>query len=726
MDLTTRLKKLAQGLPEDPFALLGPHSQGEEVTVRLLQPGAGEVLVLSKERTFEATRILPEGLFEARIPKDMWDPAYRVRVRHGKDVQEERDPYSFWPLLGHLDRHLIGEGKHLDIFQHLGAHIRTIDGCRGTLFAVWAPNARRVAVVGPFNEWNSRQTPMRFHPGCGIWELFIPGLDEGALYKFAIFPEVGPESFRIDPVGFHFEQPPGNAAIVCDIEDFPWDDEEWMSRRNDFTPAKAPLAIYECHPGSWMRHPDGRFYSYLELADRLVLYLMDMGFTHVEFLPVSEHPFYGSWGYQTTGYFAPTSRYGTPRDFMRLVQALHKAGIGVIIDWVPAHFPGDAWGLARYDGTCLYEHEDPRQGDHPDWGTKIFNFGRNEVRNFLISNAIFWCRKYHIDGLRVDAVASMLYLDYSRHDGQWIPNRYGGRENLEAVSFLREMNNTLKITCPGVMTIAEESTAWSGVTRPAEQEGLGFDFKWNMGWMHDTLAYMQMDPLYRSHHHELMTFSLHYAFSEKYLLSLSHDEVVHLKGSLWEKMPGDDWRKAAQLRLLFATVMAHPGKKLLFMGNELGQPGEWGHDREVDWSCLQAPLHAGIQKCLKNLLHFYRECHALWEVDDKGWEGFCWIDPHDRSGSLLSWLRFDRNGGPLAFVGNYTPVPREGYRIGVPRPGIWREVLNTDSIHYGGSNVGNGGTVTATPVPHGDFSWSLQLDIPPLGALMLVPEPGDR
>ncbi len=724
MDLKTRLKALAQGLPEDPFALLGPHpSEKGKMIVRILKPDANEVNVHSGGQMFEASRLLPEGLFQATIPGEFWDPAYSVQSKRDGTVRKTRDPYSFWPLVDELDRHLIGEGRHLEIFRHLGAHIRNVNGCTGTLFAVWAPNARRVAVVGPFNEWDTRHHPMRRHPGCGVWELFIPDLGEGTLYKFAVLPSEGPESYRIDPMGSYFEQPPGNAAIVCNIESFPWEDDDWMAERKKFDPSKAPISVYECHTGSWMRHPDGRFYSYTELAEKLPAYLHEMGFTHVEFLPVSEHPFYGSWGYQTTGYFAPTSRYGPPADFMKLVQALHRENIGVIIDWVPAHFPGDTWGLARYDGTCLYEHADPRQGEHPDWGTKVFNFGRNEIRNFLISNAIFWCRQYHIDGLRVDAVASMLYLDYSRRDGQWIPNRYGGRENLEAITFLQEMNQTLRNSCPGIMTIAEESTDWGGVTRSTEQGGLGFDFKWNMGWMHDTLAYMHLDPLYRSYHHDLMTFSLLYAFSEQFQLALSHDEVVHLKGSLWGKMPGDDWRKAAQLRLLFSTIIAHPGKKLLFMGSELGQTGEWNHDSELEWGCLQDPLHAGIQSCLQDLNRIYRETPALWELDERGWKGFCWIDPNDRGSSVLSWLRFDRHGGPLAFVGNFTPIPRQGYRIGVPRPGNWREIVNTDSAYYGGSNVGNGGIVQASTVPHGEFSWSLQLDLPPLGGLMLVPEP---
>lgn len=718
------LWRLFQGYEEDAFAHLGPHRLDDAgYSVRILWPGATSAVLIDNEGEIEGKRLFAGGLFEVLLTPGRFDPRYRLRIE-GPCRWDGRDPYSFWPLLGSLDRHLIGEGRHYRLDEALGAQVRDVDGCRGTLFSLWAPNARRVSVVGDFNGWDTRRHPMRFHPGCGVWEIFLPGVGEGALYKFCLTEADGTKRLRTDPVGRFFEQPPGNAAIVVGPSAHIWGDDDWMSRRRRTEPSSRPLSIYEVHLGSWKRHFDGRLYTYLDLARTLVPYVKEMGFSHVELLPPAEHPFYGSWGYLTTGYFAPTSRYGNPEEFMTLVDAFHRAGIGVIIDWVPAHFPKDDWGLARFDGTSLYEHDDPRQGDHPQWGTKVFNYGRNEVRNFLIASALSWCRRYHVDGLRVDAVASMLYLDYGREKGDWLPNRYGGRENLEAVDFLRLFNDVMTEEFPDVFTIAEESTAWPGVTRPTREGGLGFSFKWNMGWMHDVLDYFALDPIYRSYHQENLTFGLLYAFSEKFLLPLSHDEVVHMKGSLWQRMAGDDWRKAAQLRLLYAFMTAYPGKKLLFMGSEFGQGREWNHDEELDWRSLQGPFHEGIRRCFRDLMALYREERALWEQDDS-WRGFSWIDCQDRSQSVLSWIRTDRSGKPLLFVGNFTPEPRRNYRVGFPGGGRWRERLNTDAAHYGGSGLGNLGCVEAERRHWHGREWSALLTLPPLSGLLFTPAEGE-
>ena len=719
MTVHDALRRLSRGLEEDAFAHLGPHRLNDgSYAIRVLWPEAASVTVKGQGGTLQAERIDDEGLFEVRLGADRFDPSYSLII-DGPCRWEGRDPYSFWPLLGALDRHLVAEGRHYRLDEVLGAQVRDVDGVEGTLFSLWAPNARRVSVVGDFNGWDRRRHPMRFHPGCGLWEIFLPAVGAGSLYKFSLTDGQGRTQVRTDPVGRYFEQPPGNAAIVVGPDRYNWGDEAWMNRRRKEM-ADRPLSIYEVHLGSWKRHPDGRLYSYRDLAETLVPYVLEMGFTHVELLPPAEHPFYGSWGYLTTGYFAPTSRYGPPEDFQALVDAFHRADIGVIIDWVPAHFPKDDWGLAQFDGTSLYEHDDPRQGEHPHWGTKIFNYGRNEVRNFLIASALCWCRRYHVDGLRVDAVASMLYLDYGREGEGWIPNRYGGRENLEAVDFLSHFHNVLASEFPQVFTIAEESTAWPGVTKPTPAGGLGFTFKWNMGWMHDVLAYFSLDPIYRSYHHEDLTFGLLYAFSEKFLLPLSHDEVVHLKGSLWERMAGDRWRKAAQLRLLYAFMTAYPGKKLLFMGGEFGQEGEWDHDRELSWQSLTDPLHEGIRLCSRDLMALYRLEAPLWEQDDS-WRGFSWIDCQDRFQSVLSWVRTDRSGRHLLFVANFTPEPRRGYRLGLPQGGLWRERLNTDASLYGGSGIGNLGAIEAEPLPWHGRGWSAPVTLPPLSALLFTP-----
>ena len=719
MELDHGLWRLFQGYEEDAFAHLGPHRQGDGYVVSVLWPGARRVVLVDDRGEVEGRRLYPGGIFAIELAADRFDPSYRLRI-DGPCRWEGRDPYSFWPQLGELDRYLFAEGRHRKLDEVFGAQIGVVDGCRGTLFSLWAPNARRVAVIGDFNGWDDRRHPMRLHHGCGIWEIFLPGVVEGALYKFALTEKSGYRGLRTDPLGLFFEQPPGNAAIVTGPSGHVWGDEEWMKGRGGDR-GSLPMSVYELHLGSWKRHPDNRLYSYLDLAQTLVPYVKEMGFTHVELLPPAEHPFYGSWGYLTTGYFAPTSRYGNPEEFKELIDAFHQAGIGVLVDWVPAHFPKDDWGLAHFDGTALYEHEDPRQGEQPEWGTKIFNYGRNEVRNFLVASALCWCRRYHIDGFRVDAVASMLYLDYSREAGEWAPNRYGGRENLEAIDFLRHFHETLAEEFPDVFTVAEESTAWPGVSRPTAEGGLGFTFKWNMGWMHDILAYFGLDPIYRSYHHENLTFGLLYAFSERYVLPLSHDEVVHLKGSLWQRMAGDSWRKAAQMRLLLAFMMAYPGKKLLFMGGEFGQKGEWNHDGELDWPSLQDPLHEGLRHCCRDLLALYRAEKALWEQDHV-WSGFSWIDCEDRSQSVLSWVRSDREGRPIVFVGNFTPEIRHDYRIGLPQGGRWQERFNSDATSYGGGGIGNMGYVEAEDRPLHGRSASASLTLPPLGGLILRPE----
>lgn len=724
------LEALAEGRHGDPFALLGPHrltgprggAAGWAVRVLLPWAGAVDLIDPASGKTLAAfERRHPHGLFEARL-KGPPPAAYRLRVEtahHG--TVEVEDPYRFPSLLGDLDRHLLGEGSHLRRYEALGAHPTEIDGVAGTRFAVWAPGARRVSVVGDVNGWDGRVHPMRLHPGIGVWELFLPGVAAGARYKYELLDADGRLlPLKADPHGTHAELRPDTASLVHGLPRHDWGDADWMARRAAAHARDAPISIYEVHAGSWRRRPDGGFLSCDELADQLIPYVGDLGFTHIELLPISEHPFDGSWGYQPVGLFAPTSRFGPPEGFARFVDRCHRAGIGVLLDWVPGHFPTDAHGLARFDGTALYEHADPRQGFQPDWNTLIYNLGRREVANFLLSNALYWLDRFHIDGLRVDAVASMLYLDYSREAGAWVPNKFGGRENLEAVAFLQRLNTEVFGRFPDATTIAEESTAWPGVSRPVEAGGLGFGYKWNMGWMHDTLRYLAKDPIHRRHHHHDLTFGLLYAFSENFVLPLSHDEVVHGKGSLIGKMPGDDWQRFATLRAYFAFLWSHPGKKLLFMGGEFGQRREWAHDRALDWHLLEdGPHHRGVQALVRDLNRLYRETPALHARDCEE-DGFAWIEAQDSERSVLAFARFGPDRArPVLAVCNFTPVVRHGYRLGVPAPGRYVERLNSDAACYGGSNVGNGGAVASEPIPWHGQPHSLSLTLPPLGVLLL-------
>ena len=665
------------------------------------------------------------GVFEAIL--DGPTPDYRLDVSYGDDTYEVDDPYRWLPTLGEVDLHLIGEGRHEELWNALGARPMTHQGATGTAFTVWAPNARGVRVVGDFNYWDGTAHPMRSLGSSGVWELFVPGSGEGTPYKFEITRPDGGRSLKADPMARRTEVPPATASIVTEPH-HTWHDAEWMERRADTEAHRAPFSVYEVHLPSW--RPG---LTYRELAEQLPAYVKDLGFTHVELMPIAEHPFGGSWGYQVTSYYAPTSRLGTPDDFRHLVDALHQAGIGVLMDWVPAHFPKDAWALARFDGTALYEHPDPQRAEHPDWGTLEFNFGRTEVRNFLVANALFWCQEFHIDGLRVDAVASMLYLDYSREDGQWTPNVYGGREDLEAVAFLQEMNATLYRRCPGVVTIAEESTAWDGVTRathhigPTGFGGLGFGLKWNMGWMHDSLDYMSHEPIHRRYHHGEMTFSMVYAYSENYVLPISHDEVVYGKKSLVSKMPGDWWQQRANHRAYLAFMWAHPGKQLLFMGQEFAQGAEWSHEHGPDWWLMDetysaAGDHRGVRDLVRDLNRHYAATPALWQLDTDP-AGFSWIDAEAAEDNVFSWVRFDAQGRPLVAVANFSPVVRHGYRVGVPDgPGVWRETLNTDRVEYGGSGVLNPEPLIAEPTPWNGRGTSVRLTLPPLGTVWLEPQ----
>lgn len=626
-------------------------------------------------------------------------------------------------ILTDFDLHLIGEGTHYKKYEKLGAHVREVNGETGVHFAVWAPNAEGVSVIGDFNSWDGSHHKMRMLGSSGIWEIFVPGLTEGGIYKFAVQSKRGDLLEKADPYAFYSEIRPKSASIVYDIDRYVWNDDKWMAERERRNALDAPMAMYEVHLGSWMRAPEegNRYLTYRELAHRLEEYVKDMGYTHIQLMPVTEHPLDASWGYQTIGYFAPTSRFGKPEDFMYFVDYMHQNGIGIILDWVPAHFPKDGHGLARFDGTCLYEHEDPRKGEHQDWGTLIFNYGRNEVRNFLLSNALFWLDKYHIDGLRVDAVASMIYLDYSRQPGEWIPNQYGGNENLEAIDFLKKFNEIVHSTHPGVLTIAEESTAWTGVSRPTYLGGLGFSLKWNMGWMNDTLRYFSKDPIYRKYEHDNLTFSLIYAFTENFVLVLSHDEVVHGKRSLLDKMPGDFSQRFANLRALFGYMYGHPGKKLLFMGGDIGQWWEWNHDESVHWHLLQYESHQGLQRYVRDLNRLYQSEPALYQVDFD-YHGFEWIDFRDAEGSIISFIRRGKNPEDfLVFVYNFTPVARMGYRVGVPRGGFYKEVMNSDSGSYWGGNIGNFGGIYADELPSHGRPSSLSLTIPPLSMVVMKP-----
>ncbi len=712
----------------DPFHILGPHrledEKGPGLAIRAFLPEADQAFVRDARsgELHPMERIHPDGFYEVLLRGVTDVFPYRLHVRCGHEVQEFLDPYSFPPVLTDFDLHLIGEGTQRRIFEKLGAHVLEIGGVRGVHFAVWAPNARRVSVVGDFNRWDGRRHPMRVRGTSGLWELFIPELPEGVLYKFEIKSQYGNVLLlKSDPYGFFFERPPQTATIVYDLSRCRFTDDAWMSERVRRNALDAPMNIYEVHLGSWRRVPEqgDRPLTYGEAAHALAAYVTEMGYTHVELLPVMEHPLDESWGYQVLGYYAPTSRWGSPEDFAYFVNYLHEQGIGVILDWVPAHFPRDAHGLAFFDGTHLYEHADPRRGAHPDWGTLIFNYGRNEVRNFLLGSALFWLERYHADGLRVDAVASMLYLDYSRRPGEWIPNPHGGNENLEAIAFLRQFNELVHGLYPGAVTIAEESTAWPMVSRPTYLGGLGFTFKWNMGWMNDTLRYMARDPIYRKYHHNELTFSLLYAFSENYVLPLSHDEVVHGKGSLLGKMPGDPWQKFANLRLLYGYMFGYPGKKLLFMGGEFGQEREWDVRTSLDWHLLDREPHRQLHRYVRDLNHFYLAEPALYERDfDPG--GFEWIDFHDWEQSIIVFLRRARREAPfLIFLCNFTPVPRREYRIGVPEPGEYREVFNSDRAEYGGSGQGNVEAIRAEPISWSGRPYSIRVTVPPLAVIVL-------
>ena len=725
---SAELTSLVEAQHRSPHQLLGMHSLGggAGLVVRAFLSNAATVEVVPTHEkgrpVIKLKRVHEAGVFEGVTKKANEVYAYDLVITdfEGRE-RRTRDPYSFLPSLGETDLFLFGQGNERRIYDKLGAQLRVVDGVPGVSFAVWAPGAQRVSVVGEFNQWDGRYHPMRMLGASGVWELFVPGLGEGTHYKYELKDVHGQISLKTDPYGTFFEIAPKNAAIVWNNRKFGWTDQAWMESRRSRNPFASPMSVYEVHMGSWRKKTASESFNCRELAERLVAYVKEMGFTHVEFLPVAEHAFFPSWGYQVTGFFAPTSRFGTPDDFQFLVNALHGAGIGVIIDWVPAHFPRDEWALARFDGTALYEHQDPRQGAHQDWGTLIFNYGRHEVRNFLTSNALFWCECYHVDGLRVDAVASMLYLDYSRKEGEWVPNKYGGRENLQAVDFLREFNHVVHTEHPGVVTVAEESTAWPLVTRPPYLGGLGFSLKWNMGWMHDTLNYFERDPIYRKYHQNDLTFAMLYHHNENFILPLSHDEVVHGKGSLIEKMPGDDWRKFANLRALLAYQWLFPGKKLLFMGCEFGQRSEWNANAELDWGLLgQGPFHLGLQHFVADLNRLYLAAPALWEGDYAP-NGFQWIDCGDHEHSVLSFLRRGgENTAEIAVVLNLTPMPRYHYRVGLPHSGFWREALNSDAAIYGGSNVGNEGGVPAADYRVHGQPFSASLTLPPLGVVVLM------
>ena len=732
-DFSARVSSLLAARNADPFALLGPHPvdspKGRLWSIRAFQPRAMEaqIILQGQANPIPLRQLRDTGFFEATLPTPSEvGPApssYRLRFRNEYgDVWERHDTYAFTYLLSEFDLYLMGEGRHYDTYEKLGAHVKTLEGVTGVHFAVWAPNSRRVSVVGDFNGWDGRVNPMRSRGNSGIWELFVPEFDEGVIYKYEI---VGPQNnilpLKADPYGFRSELRPNTGSVVARLDKHSWKDADWLNHRANRNWLEQPISVYEVHLGSWRRMPEenNRWLTYRELADQLIPYVKELGCTHIELLPIMEHPYDGSWGYQTLGYFAATSRYGSPTDFMEFVDRCHQAGLGVFLDWTPAHFPRDTHGLAQFDGTYLYEHSDPRQGSHPDWGTLVYNYGRNEVVNFLISNALFWLDKYHIDGLRVDAVASMLYLDYSRKPGEWVPNRYGGRENLDAIDFIKRLNEVVHLRFPGALTIAEESTAWPGVSRPTYLGGLGFSLKWNMGWMNDTLNYFSKDSIYRRYEHNKLTFSLLYAFSENFMLPFSHDEVVHGKNSLLHKMPGDMWQQFANLRLLFAYQYAHPGKKLFFMGQEIAQRDEWSETHSLDWHLLQYDSHRGILRLVADLNKLLASEPALHQVDFD-WQGFEWVDANDSDNSVYSFIRRGKNPDDLLIVIlNATPVVRYGYHIGVPRTGHYEEVLNTDAASYGGSNVGNLGGMNA-----GEHAWqgrrySLALTLPPLAAVFL-------
>jgi 1,4-alpha-glucan branching enzyme len=726
-----QLQRIVNAQEWDPFSVLGPHRESsgntEYIRIRAFLPDAAEVACLPHRHTkpLPMTLVAADGVFEAVVPEGVLDPTYQFRVTttQGQTFQQY-DPYAFSPVLSDFDVHLFGEGKLYKAYDKLGAHHCMHEGVRGINFVVWAPNAKRVSVVGTFNAWDGRRYPMRSRGSVGLWELFIPEIAEGELYKYEILGQSGCLPFtKADPYATAAESRPKKTSLICDVSHHEWHDAKWMEDRKKSDPLKKPLSIYEVHLGSWKRKVEegNRWLTYRELATSLVPYVKDMGFTHIELMPIVEHPFDGSWGYQTTGYFAPTSRFGMPEDFMEFVDVCHQADIGIIMDWAPAHFPDDPHGLALFDGTHLYDHADPRMGYHPEWKSRIFNYDRTEVTNFLINSALSWFDRYHIDGLRVDAVASMLYLDYARKDGEWVPNQHGGNENLGAVEFLKELNVQAHQEHPGIMMIAEESTAWPGISRPTYVGGLGFSFKWNMGWMHDTLEYFSLDPIHRKFHQNKVTFGLMYAFTENFVLVLSHDEVVHGKKSLLDKMPGDEWQRFANLRALYGHMWGHPGKKMLFMGAEIGQWWEWNHDESLQWHLLEHAPHRGLQQYIADLNHLYQLEPALYQVDFD-WQGFQWIDLHDSDHSTLTYIRYAQDKQDLIICAcNFTPVPREQYRMGVPRGGLYKELLNSDSEIYGGSNKGNGGSVQADPIPWHNQPFSLLITLPPLSVIFFKP-----
>ncbi|MCP4420538.1 MAG: 1,4-alpha-glucan branching protein GlgB [Chloroflexi bacterium] len=716
---TAVIEAIISGDHADPFAVLGPHEVDGGLAIRAFFPQAHKTAVLIQDQSHPLTRHHWDGFFEIVLPDIASSTPYQLQIiTHAGESLLYEDPYAFDSALSELDLYLLAEGSHEKIYEQLGAHMMEHNGRSGVRFTVWAPNARRVSVVGEFNNWDGRRHPMRFHADSGIWEIFIPNLPQKSQYKYEIKTDYKEYTVaKADPVGFASQMRPDTASIVWDINTYAWQDNAWMDDQAKHNALHGPISIYELHLSSWKLKNGWEWLTYRDLIDVLIPYIKEMGYTHIELLPVSEHPFDGSWGYQVTGYFAPTSRFGTPNDFMAFVDACHQAKIGVILDWVPAHFPMDQHGLGFFDGTHLYEHEDPRLGAHPDWGTYIFNYGRNEVRQFLISNALFWLDKYHIDGLRVDAVASMLYLDFSRKPGEWLPNRYGGRENIDALQFLRNFNECVHKLFPNTLTIAEESTSWPGVTHSTADNpnNLGFDLKWNMGWMHDSLRYIQTDPVYRAFHQGTLTFSMLYAFDEKFVLPFSHDEVVHLKKNMLDKMPGDTWQKFANLRLLYGYQWAHPGKKLQFMGGEIGQWQEWSEARSLDWHLLQDENHENLQKFVKALNQLYRAEAALYE-DDNSWQGFQWLDFRDSQRSILSFSRMAPDKKEIVMVAcNFTPVVRPDYRLGVPEAGVYAEILNSDTAVFGGSNVINEGEFKAESIPWHEQPYSIIITLPPLG-----------
>jgi len=716
-DLNDDISRLSAACHHDPGVVLGKHCQGSTEVARSLVPDAKVVMIVEIGQQME--RIGDSDVFEWFGPKDSVPDKFRIRWQDTQGLQHEQyEPYCFPPQISDFDLHLFNEGKHQHAYLFLGAQHKSIESITGILFATWAPNAERVSVTGDFNQWDGRRHPMRVRGTSGIWELFIPGIEAGMNYKFEIRTRDSGEILsKSDPYGRQFELRPATASIIPQQDKFSWNDADWIASRRTSECLHAPMSIYELHLGSWRQQTDGGFLNYRQIADQLVPYLEEMGFTHIELLPITEHPLDASWGYQTTGFFAPTSRYGSADDFRYFVDDCHRHGIGIILDWVAGHFPKDTHGMAQFDGSTLYEHEDPRRGEHLQWGTLVFNYSRHEVRNFLISNALYWIKEFHLDGLRVDAVASMLYLDYNREEGEWLPNDFGGNENLEAIDFIRELNEQVLSQYPGVVMIAEESTAWPQVTRPPWVGGLGFSMKWNMGWMHDTLAYMNNDPIYRHYHHDELTFGLLYAFHENFVLPFSHDEVVHGKGSMINKMPGDDWQRFANLRLLYTYMFTYPGKKLLFMGSEFAQWNEWDHERSLDWELLDVPAHAQVKSLVSDLNRLYVQHPALhyYDFDDHGFE---WIDCHDASQSVLSYLRKYQHRY-LVVILNFTPVPRHGYRLGVPRSGYYRELINSDSEYYGGSNVGNDAGVQSASIAWMGKDQSITLDLPPLAGLVL-------